>query len=69
MFSTELYIGLRKYENFQSEAKMEQIIAIVTTCSVLVTISLKTKFVCFLVTVIPDLNCRKYFDPKSKYHS
>ena len=32
--STELYIGLWKYWNFQSEAKVEQIIAIVTTRSV-----------------------------------
>ena len=29
--STGLYIGLRKYWNFQREAKLEQIIAIVTT--------------------------------------
>ena len=32
--STRLYIGLWKYWNFQSEAKVEQIIAIVTTRSV-----------------------------------
>ena len=32
--STGLYIGLRKYRNFQREAKLEQIIAIVTTHSV-----------------------------------
>ena len=31
--STGLYIGLRKYWNFQIEAKLEQIIAIVTTHS------------------------------------
>ena len=34
MCSTGLYIGLRKYWNFQSEAKLEQIIAIVTAHSV-----------------------------------
>ena len=32
--STGLYIGPRKYWNFQGEAKLEQIIAIVTTHSV-----------------------------------
>ena len=32
--STGLYTGLRKYWNFQSETKFEQIIAIVTTQSV-----------------------------------
>ena len=31
---TKLYIGLQKYWNFQSEAKVEQIITIVTTRSV-----------------------------------
>ena len=32
--STGLYVGLRKFWNFQSEAKLEQIIAIVTTHSI-----------------------------------
>ena len=33
-YFTGLYIGLRTYKNFQSEAKVEQIIAIVATRSV-----------------------------------
>ena len=32
-YSTGLYTGLGKYWNFQSEAKVEQIMAIVTTRS------------------------------------
>ena len=32
--STGLHIGFRKYRNFQNEAKVEQIITIVTMCTV-----------------------------------
>ena len=45
------YIGLLKYWNFQSEAKDEQIIAIVTTCSVSCFI-LKTKIIKNRLTLV-----------------
>ena len=56
-YSTELYIGLRKYWNVQSEGKVEQTIAIVTTCSVFLLnfqtcCNLKIRGIEFFVTFI-----------------
>ena len=46
---TGLCIGLRKYRNFQSEARFEQIIAIVTTHSVFLFELIEIKFLIFQI--------------------
>ena len=46
--STGFYIGLRKFWNFQSEAKLEQITAIVTTLSVFLFYCSNSKFIFLL---------------------
>ena len=45
-------LGIRKYWNFQSEAKLEQIVAIVTTHSVFLLISANDKYEKIFIVIV-----------------